>query len=164
MKVNRRTLLTAIGGTATVALAGCTGGGDGDGDNGNDGGNGNNDGTESEEWSETDLDQEVQYDFPEGERITYESNPPAEVQGLGAFLRGDVLEVRGTLAVSEQIRQVVEIQAEFKKGGETVGQPDTTLERPGSDEDHPFTVTTRSSEVDAIDSFTLYVNGPEPQE
>ncbi|QLH82356.1 hypothetical protein [Halosimplex pelagicum] len=157
MKVTRRTLLTAIGGTATVALAGCSG------DSGGDGGDGNGGETESNEWSTTDLDQEIEYNFPEGERITYESKPPAEVQDLGAFVRGDVLEVRGTLIVSEQIRQVVEIQAEFRQGEDVVGQPDTTLERPGPDEDHSFTVTTRSSEVDSIDSFTLHVKGPEPQ-
>jgi len=161
MKVNRRTLLTAISGTAAVALAGCSGNGGGDGNNGSDGNSGS---TESEEWTETDINQEVEYDFPEGERITYESNPPAEVQDLAAFVRGDVLEVRGTLVVSEQIRQVVEIQAEFQQDGEVVAQPDTTLERPGPDEDHSFTVTTRSSEVGSIDSFTLYVKGPEPQE
>lgn len=162
MKVNRRTLLTAISGTAAVALAGCSGNGDSGGDGGD--GNGNGGSTESDEWTETDISQEVEYDFPEGERITYESNPPAEVQDLGAFVRGDVLEVRGTLVVSEQIRQVVEIQAEFQQGGEVVAQPDTTLERPGPEEDHSFTVTTRSSEVGSIDSFTLYVRGPEPQE
>jgi hypothetical protein len=162
MKVNRRTLLTAISGTAAVALAGCSGNDGGDGNSGGNG-DGNSDSTESDEWAETDISQRVEYDFPEGERITYESNPPAEVQDLGAFVRGDVLEVRGTLVVSEQIRQVVEIQAEFQQGEEVVAQPDTTLERPGPEEDHSFTVTTRSSEVGSIDSFTLYVRGPEPQ-
>lgn len=164
MNVDRRTLLKALGGTATVALAGCTGDGNGDGNGDNQNGDGNGDGTESDEWTEADLNSDIQYNFPEGERITYESDQPAEVQDIGAFVRGDVLEVRGTLTVSEQIRQVVEIQAEFKRDGETVGQPDTSVERPGPDEDHPFTITTRSSEVNSINSFALFVEGPEPQE
>ncbi|GAA0277780.1 hypothetical protein [Halobacterium noricense] len=160
MKVNRRTLLTAIGGTATAALAGCSGGGDGSQNNN---GNGGGSSTGSGEWTEVDLSQEVQFNFPEGERITYESKPPAQVEGVTAYVRGDVLEVRGTLIVSEQIRQVVEIRGELKQGGETVAEPETTVERPGPGEDHPFTTTAQSSDINSVDSLTLYVNGPEPQ-
>lgn len=163
--MKRRTLLTAIGSTAAVALAGCSGGGDGDGgDGGNGGGDGGGSGTtEAEEWSELDLSQEVTFDFPEGERISYDSNPPADVEDLAAFKRGDVIEVRGTLIVSEQIRQVVEIEAELKAGGEAVGNPDTTVERPGPNEDHTFSTQMRGSGVDSVESLTLHVKGPEPQ-
>jgi hypothetical protein len=155
MEANRRTLLKAIGGAATVTLAGCTGSGDGDGSQGGE--------TEADEWSEVDLTSDVQYNFPEGERITYESDQPAEVQDLSAYIRGDVLEIRGTLTVTEQIRQIVEIQAEFQQDGESFGQADTSIERPGPGEEHSFTITSRSSEVNSITGFTLTVNGPEPQ-
>jgi len=162
--MKRRTLLTAIGSTAAVALAGCSGDGDGDGGNGNGSGGGNSGGTtEAEEWSELDLSQGVTFDFPEGERITYDSNPPAKVEDLTAFKRGDVIEVRGTLIVSEQIRQVVEIEAELKASGEAVGNPDTVVERPGPDEDHTFSTQMRGSGVDSVDALTLHVKGPEPQ-
>lgn len=161
--MNRRTLLTAIGSAAAVALAGCSGGGDGgnngDGDSGGDGGNT----TDPEEWSKLGLSQEVTFDFPEGERITYDQKPPAKVEDLAAFKRGEVIEVRGTLVVSEQIRQVVQIEAELKTDGETVGDPDTVVERPGPNEDHTFSTQMRGSGVDSVDSLTLHVTGPEPQ-
>lgn len=160
--MKRRTLLTAIGSTATVALAGCSSGGGNGGGNGDGSGNGGG-ATESDEWTELDLSQEVTFDFPEGERITYESNPPADVEDLTAYKRGDVIEVRGTLIVSEQIRQVVEVEAELKAGGETVGNPDTTIQRPGPNEDHAFSTQLRGSGIDSVDSLTLHVNGPEPQ-
>ncbi|WP_353635520.1 hypothetical protein ABSL23_15860 (plasmid) [Halobacterium sp. NMX12-1] len=160
--MKRRTLLTAVSSTAAVALAGCSSGGDSSGSN-----NGNNDSssgtTEAEEWTQLNLSQEVTFDFPEGERITYESNPPAKVEDLAAYKRGDVIEVRGTLIVSEQIRRVVEFEAVLKAGGEEVGNPETTIQRPGPNEDHTFSTQLSGSGVDSVDSLTLYVNGPEPQ-
>jgi hypothetical protein len=85
------------------------------------------------------------------------------VEDLAAYKRGGVLEVRGTLIVSEQIRQVVEIEAELKSGGGTVGNPETTIERPGPNEDHTFSMQMSGSGVDSVDSLRLHVNGPEPQ-
>jgi len=161
--MKRRTLLTAVSSTAAVALAGCSSGGDGGGGNN---GNGDSTGggtTEAEEWTELDLSQEVTFDFPEGERITYEEKPPAKVEDLAAFKRGDVIEVRGTLIVSEQIRQVVDIEAVLKGGGETIGDPNTTVARPSPNEDHTFSTQLSGSSVDSVDSLTLHVNGPEPQ-
>lgn len=165
MNANRRTLLKALGGVGTVTLAGCTGGGDGsdsgDGDEtSSDGGSGGGSGGDPDEWSEADISSEVEYSFPESEQISYESDPPAEIKGLNAFVQGEVLEVRGTLTAKENIPQLVEISAEFQTDGGSSTR-DAAPIRTGANEEHSFTISYRQSDIGSVTGFSLIVNGPE---
>ncbi len=165
MNANRRTLLKTLGGVGTVVLAGCTGGGDGsDSGGGNetssDGASGGGSGSDPDEWSEADISSEVEYSFPESERISYKSDPPVEVKGLNAFVQGDVLEVRGTLTAKENIPSVIEISAEFQTDG-GASTRDTAPIRTGANEEHSFTISYRQSDIGSVTGFTLVIDGPD---
>ncbi|WP_152663322.1 hypothetical protein [Halorubrum saccharovorum] len=157
-------MLKAMCGAGTVALAGCSGGEDenGTGGDGSDSNQAGDDG-ESSGWTEADLSSEVEYNFPEGERINYESDPPVEVKELNAVVQGREFEVRGTLAAKEMIPQLVEISVDFHGDGHTGDSTAAPFAQPTANDEHSFTVSFEEFNDVELTGFTLILDGPEPQ-